>query len=75
MEQYTYEQLCEAVQDNDEINKKSAETGLDSDSPENSAPVLREDVVLCTPSSAKGDYSTFYSTSISYGLEDLLNTS
>lgn len=75
MEQYTYEQLCEAVQDNDEINKKSAETGLDSDSPENSAPVLREDVVLCTPSSVKGDYSTFYSTSISYGLEDLLNTS
>ena len=75
MEQYTYEQLCEAVQDNDEINKKSAETGLDSDSPENSAPVLREDVVLCTPSREKGDYSTFYSTSISYGLDDLLNTS
>ena len=75
MEQYTYEQLCEAVQDNDEINKKSAETGLDSDSPENSAPVLREDVVLCTPSREKGDYSIFYSTSISYGFDDLLNTS
>ena len=72
MDQYTYEQLCEAVQDNTIINQNTDETSFSSGSPENSAPVLREDVVLTTHDSQKAYYITSYS---SYQLDDLLNTS
>lgn len=72
MEQYTYEQLCEAVQDNTIINQDTDETSFNSGSPENSAPVLREDVVLIAPAIIEAYYYTSYS---SYQLADLLNTS
>lgn len=72
MEQYTYEQLCEAVQDNTIINQNTDETSFSSGSPENSAPVLREDVVLHAHDRQKAYYTISYS---SYQLDDLLNTS
>lgn len=75
MNQYTYEQLCEVA---DEMQQNRDNVSLDSSSPENSAPVLGEDVVLFSPVSEKTFKYDAIMPNSAYlldELDELLNTS
>ena len=73
MNQYTYEQLCEVA---DEMQQNRDNVSLDSSSPENSAPVLGEDVVLFALVSEKTfKYDAINSAYLLDELDELLNTS